>query len=159
MKRIPGILTLLSILPFAGVLFAECDLHRHEPGVEGAWIREAPPVVKVMAGYLTIHNPTEEEMVLEGAESPLFDRIEIHRTEMKGGMAGMERQQGVTIPARGRVEFAPGGLHLMLMGPKKPLAAGSTATITLHFKGGQTLPVQFTVRAGGDGSSQHGHHH
>ncbi len=159
MKRTPRILMLLSILLFAGALFAECDLHRHGPAVEAAWIREAPPVAEVMAGYLTIHNPAEEAVVLEGAESPLFDRIEIHRTGMKGGMAGMERQQGVTIPARGRVEFAPGGLHLMLMGPKKPLAAGSTATITLHFKGGQTLPAQFTVRAGGDGSSQHRHPH
>ncbi len=159
MKRIPGILTLLSVLLFAGALFADCDLHRHEPAVEGAWIREAPPVAKVMAGYLTIHNPAEEEIVLEGAESPLFDKIEIHRTGMKGGMASMERQQGVMIPARGQVKFAPGGLHLMLMGPKKPLAAGATATITLRFKGGQTLPMQFTVRAAAEGAAQHGDYH
>ncbi len=159
MKGIPGILMLLSVLLFAGALFADCDLHRHEPAVEGAWIREAPPVAKVMAGYLTIRNPAAEAVVLEGAESPLFDRIEIHRTGMKGGMASMERQQGVTIPARGQVKFVPGGLHLMLMGPKKPLVAGSTATITLRFKGGHTLPVQFTVRAAAEEPVQHGEHH
>lgn len=159
MKRSPGILVLLSVLLFAGGLFADSDLHRHEPAVEGAWIREAPPVAKVMAGYLTIHNPAEEAVVLEGAESPLFDRIEIHRTGMKGGMASMERQQGVTIPARGQVKFAPGGLHLMLMGPKKPLVAGSTATITLRFKGGHALPAQFIVRAAAEGAAQHGDHH
>ena len=158
MKRAPGMLMLLSALLFAGALSADRGLHQHELTVEGAWIREAPPVAKVMAGYLTIHNPAQEPAVLEGAESPLFDRIEIHRTGMKGGMAGMERQRSVTIPARGQLEFVPGGLHLMLMGPKKPLAAGSMATITLRFKGGQKLPAQFTVRAAGEGGSQHGHH-
>ncbi len=157
MRRAVGKLTLVLVLLYAGILYADGGLHPYGLTVEEAWIRQAPPVAKVMAGYLKIHNPTDKALVLQGAESSLFDKVEIHRTEMKDGMAGMKRQKYLEIPAHGQVEFAPGGLHLMLIGPKKAFSAGDTVSITLLFEGGQTLPVQFTVRPMG-GAGQHHHH-
>jgi len=146
------------MLLFAAAVLAEGGLHHHGPTVDGAWIRQAPPVATVTAGYLTIHNPNEKPLVLEGADSPLFARVEFHRTRMDGGMAAMERQASVTIPPHGRVEFAPGGLHLMLFGPEKLLQVGEAVTINLRFEGGRNLPVSFSVRSWSGEKTQHGHH-
>ncbi len=151
-------LLLLLLLSWAMPLLAEGTRHGQGPVVENAWIPEAPPVARVMAGYLVIRNPADDVLVLKGAESSSFHKVEIHRTEMRDGMATMKRQERVEIPPRGRLELAPGGLHLMLIGPKKRLDDGDEVTITLQFEGGRALPVQFTVRPM-EGMAHHHHHH
>ena len=158
MKKMVGKLIAIAALLFAGTLYADCGLHQHAPAIKDAWIREAPPVAKVMAGFMKIDNSTAKPMVLQGAESSLFEKVEIHRTVMEGGMARMERQAGVTVPAHGQLEFSPGGLHLMLVNPKQRLKAGDTVSITLEFEGGKSSPVVFTIRPL-DNTEQHHHHH
>jgi len=152
--------TVVVSLLLAGAAFAGGESHRRGPAIEAAWIRQAPPVARVMAGYMTLRNPSDEVLILRGAESPFFEKVEIHRTRMKGGMAGMMRQELVEIPPHGELEFAPGGLHLMLTGPKRPLGVGDAVTITLLFDGGHSLPVRFTVRPleGMERSGNHQHH-
>jgi copper(I)-binding protein len=53
----------------------------------------------------------------------------------------------VEVPAGGKAEFKPGGLHLMLIGPKKPLEMGGVVPIRLTFRSGATLDVQAMVMA------------
>jgi len=43
----------------------------------------------VLAGYLTLHNPGDRAVTVVGAESPDFERVEIHRTELRDGVARM----------------------------------------------------------------------
>ncbi len=158
MKQIFGKLALFAVSFLLVIpLYADGDLRGEGPVVKDAWIRHAPPVAKVMAGYLVIHNPMDETVVLQGAESSMFKRVEIHRTEMKGEMAAMKRQERVEIPAHGYLEFAPGGLHLMLVGPRRPLSVGEEVEVTLKFGGGKTLPVRLEVRPPG-GAEMHHHH-
>lgn len=58
---------------------------------------------------------------------------------MDGGVMRMRRKDAVDIPARGSVELAPGGTHLMLVGLKAPLKAGTTIAVSLQFdKAGRT---------------------
>jgi copper(I)-binding protein len=53
----------------------------------------------------------------------------------------------------------PGGLHIMLIGLKKPLVAGQTFPLRLRFEKAGELPVEVTVRkiAAGEGA-EHSHH-
>jgi copper(I)-binding protein len=53
---------------------------------------------------------------------------------MEGGMMRMKAlPQGVEIPAGGVVKLAPGGLHLMLFGPKAAVKPGDRIPVTLTF--------------------------
>ena len=96
------------------------------------WSPEAPPVARVMAGYFTVDNKGPKEILIEEVRSPQFGSIEIHRTVHKDGMASMEWQPHVHVPAGKRVKLEPGGKHLMMFKPKQPLRQGDT--ITLHVK-------------------------
>ncbi len=136
----------VGLLLFAGVGYAGCGQHDSKPFVKNAWIREAPPVAKVMAGFMSISNPADKAAVLLGAESPLFEKVELHRSTMENGVAGMEQQEKMEIPARGEVDFSPGGFHLMLINPKQLLKVGDTVAVTMKFAGGKSVPVVFTIR-------------
>ena len=80
------------------------------------------------------------------AHSSGFETVMIHRTIVKDGMAGMAHASQIEIAPNARLTFAPGGYHLMLMNPKRPLRAGDSIVISLEFRGGLVLPVEFAVR-------------
>ncbi len=103
--------------------------------VHDAWVRAAPPGATVLAAYLTIDNHSADAQVLSGASSPQFARVEIHRTEFKNGVASMNAQPRVAIPAHATLSFAPDGYHLMLIGPRNPLRAGDHVELRIRFDG------------------------
>ena len=128
--------------------------------VENAWIREAPPGARAMAGYMTVKNNGTNDKVLVGASSDAFGEVMLHRTIVEDGMAKMVHQMAITIPAKGAVTFEPNGYHVMLMGPKKPLKAGDKVEITLKFKDGESVKVVHEVRAAeATHSMEHGMDH
>ncbi|MCR4301468.1 MAG: copper chaperone PCu(A)C, partial [Sulfuricaulis sp.] len=58
--------------------------------VRDAWIRESPPGVAMMAGYMALRNNTSQPQVLVATSSSGFEAVMIHRTIVKDGMTGME---------------------------------------------------------------------
>jgi copper(I)-binding protein len=46
----------------------------------------------------------------------------------------MKSRENIEIPANGEVEFKPGGLHIMLVELKQPLAVGDEVQLTLRFE-------------------------
>ena len=108
-------------------------------------IPETPPVAKAMAAYMTIANTTMQPRLLLAASSPDFKQIEIHQTTMHNGMAHMAAQTSLPIPANGTVVLEPGGLHLMLMQPVRPLKDGDSVALQLRFDDGTTLAVSAPV--------------
>ncbi len=114
--------------------------------VRDAWIRESPPGVATMAGYLTLQNNTSRTQVLVAASSSGFGTVMIHRTILKDGMAGMVHASSIELAPNASLIFAPGGYHLMLMNPSRTLRAGDRVDIDLKFRRGPVLPVTFEVR-------------
>ena len=114
--------------------------------VRDAWVREAPPGVAMMAGYMALRNNTARSQILVAATSPGFETVMIHRTIVKDGMAGMEHARHIELRPNASLLFAPGGYHLMLLKPKRTLRAGDPVVINLEFRGGLVLPVAFEVR-------------
>ncbi len=108
--------------------------------VSEARSRATAPGQEVGVVYLTLKNPGSEEDALEGADSPLAGHIMLHDTTMEmGGMSHMHHEYHLVIPAHGEVSLSPGGHHLMLEDLQKPLVAGQTLPLDLHFK---HAPVQ-----------------
>lgn len=99
------------------------------------WIRPAPPVAQVRAGYVVIENPGDAEVVLTEAASPDFGAIEIHTMYDDQGTMRMRRVTELRVPAKGQVELKPGGLHLMMFRPKRVLAEGDAVEVMLSGKG------------------------
>lgn len=97
----------------------------------GGWIRSAPPVAKVRAGYVVIENASDAEIVLNQVESADFGAVEVHTMYDDAGTMRMRRVPELRIPAKGKVELKPGGLHLMMFRPTRPLADGEVVAVTL----------------------------
>lgn len=125
--------------------------------VRQPWARELPPVSRTGAAYLSIHNTGREPDRLVSSASPVAARVEIHTHEHAGGMMRMRQVDGVDLPAGQRVDFAPGGLHLMLFDLQQPLLAGEEFAITLEFQRAGTLTVQVSVLKDAPPASHTGH--
>jgi copper(I)-binding protein len=115
--------------------------------VTDAWVRAMPAGVSATAGYLTIENRGREMRTLTAVTSAQFARVELHETRLEDGVARMRPVDRVALPPGGRVELAPGGLHLMLLDPVRALAAGERATLQLQLDDGWLLEVEAEVRA------------
>ena len=129
-----------------------------ELSIKDAWIREAPPTARVLAGYLTLVNTGDSTITVTAISSPDFEGAEIHRTVIEDGVARMLPVNRLEIPASGQLTLEPGGLHLMLFDPRRPLAEGDSVTLTIHRSNGSnpttTAPV---VRKTGEDHSRHHH--
>ncbi len=125
--------------------------------IHDAYVPEGPPVAPVLAGYLVIENPGTKPVRITGASSDGFAAVEIHEMRMKDGMMEMKRLPVLTIPAGGRVELAPGVLHLMLIKPHKAYRAGDKIRVTLKLDDGSTQVVTLPVKAA-DSGHDHPHH-
>lgn len=119
---------LLFALLSAAVVAAESSTLQ----ITDAWIRAAPPTAKVMAGYLTLVNDGDTEFVIDKVASDDFGAIEIHEMSMQDGVMRMRRLPTLRVPAHGRVELKPGGLHLMMFRPQRALPAGSEIELRLR---------------------------
>ena len=118
----------------------------HDMRARGAWIREAPPMSQALAGYMSLQNRGSRGYRLVGVSSTDFGRVMLHETEIRGGVVRMIHRAGVSIAAGEEAVFAPGGLHLMLMQPRRVLRAGDRVSVDLVFAGGRRLSVDFEVR-------------
>ena len=146
------ILTTLLLLIGPSLAMADTTLTIGEP-----WIREAPPTVRVMAGYMAMVNTGNTTVTVTSISSPDFERAEIHRTVVEAGVARMLPVKQLDIPANSQLKLEPGGLHLMLFNPQRPLPEGATVTLIIHRSNGSkvtaTAPV---IRKTGE---DHSHHH
>lgn len=116
------------------------------PVVDRPWVRAAPPGAASLAGYLVLRNPCDAPVEVVGVESKDFGIPMIHRTVDEGGVSRM-RPAGRMVLAPGEVlRFEPGGLHLMLMRPLRPLAEGDVAGVRLVLADGRRLYAEYPVR-------------
>jgi len=122
--------------------------------VENAWARpttagairggSATPEMQGMSGisesemtsavYFVIVNEGSQADTLIGASTDVAKVVEMHETQIKDDVAEMVPVSHVDIPARGRIEFKPGGYHVMLIGLTQDLKVGETLKLTLQFE-------------------------
>jgi copper(I)-binding protein len=127
MIRRPLLILLLSMLGATGALAQPAPV-----AVDGAWARSTLQGQVASAAYMGL--VATEPLTLVGASSPAARVAEVHQMELDGDIMRMRAVDTLALPAGKRVEFKPGGHHLMLMGLKAPLQAGSTVPVRLEFR-------------------------
>ena len=122
--------------------------------VTDATVRLLPPGVPNTAAYFSIQNSSDTTQILIGASAAFATKAEIHNHIMVNDMMRMEQQSEVVIKSGQTVQFAPGGLHIMLFGLKQPLSEGESVAISLQTKDGESIIISAKVA----GPSVHKHH-
>ncbi len=128
------------------------------PAVLDAWARPTVQGQNNGGGYLRIDNGKGAADRLLGASAEVATSVELHSMTMEGDVMRMRKLDAIDVPAGGTVELKPGGLHLMLMGLKAPLAAGASFPITLKFEKAGEVKAQAKV-APCAADKGHDHHH
>jgi len=129
--------------------------------VENPYVREVPPGMKNSAAFMTLVNTGSEEAVLVKARSRASNVVELHTHTMEGGKMVMRPVPRITVPSKGSTELKPGGLHIMLIGLKEPIAEGDEVHLDLYFSDGSQVGVDAPVKKvmGGMMMGPHGNHH
>jgi periplasmic copper chaperone A len=116
--------------------------------VTGAWARSTPPGAGMGAIYLTIDNGSVKSDRLLKLRTPVAGQAEVHRTEVLDGIVRMREVAVLHVAAGERIEFKPGGHHVMLMGLKKPLVDGQVFDLELAFEVSGPRKVRVVVKSG-----------
>lgn len=94
----------------------------------------------------TIMNHGDGDTALIGADSPAFQRIELHTHDKNAdGMMRMRQVEAYDLPQHGSVKLAPHGDHLMLFGFSGQ--AGDMVKVTLRFADGQSKTIEVKTQA------------
>ena len=168
MKALGLALTPLAFTAFAataheGMLHEGCapgqTFTAGDIAVTGAFTRATLPNAQVGAGYMTIDNAGAAADRLVGAATEATPTAELHNMTTEGGMMKMAAVEGgIEIPAGGSVTLAPGGLHVMFIGPRAPFKEGECVAMTLTFETAGPLEVQLVVGpVGADAPPEHNH--
>ena len=119
-----------------------------------AWVAEPPPGALSTAAFGVLTNDGPEIAELVAASSPACERVEMHRTTHREGIAGMERLERITLAPGETLRFEPGGAHWMLIRPR-PLAPGDEVELTLELADGSQVRLRLPVERRGAAP----HHH
>ncbi|MDO4262674.1 MAG: copper chaperone PCu(A)C [Deinococcus sp.] len=118
--------------------------------VASATVTAVPPSLGDTAAYLTLRNPTDEDIVLVGASTPAAGHAMLMQTMTSAdsgtSMSGMVEVPSLTVPAGGELKMASGGDHVMLMGLTQPLEEGREVALTLQAQDGRTLDLRAAVQ-------------
>lgn len=149
-----GLPTVVHAAPAAGVEMAvDSGVMVHE-----AWARASAGAATTGAVYVMLMGGDQAD-TLVGVSTPRADAAEVHESIDDNGIMKMRSVAGVPIPAHGMVTFSPNGYHIMLMGLKRPLAAGQSFPLTLRFAHAAPMTVDVTVRGMGHGAPTGDHDH
>lgn len=142
----------LRLLPHALFLLGLLALAQNSLTAQDAWIRLLP--TPTLAAYLTLSNPTDKPIRVLGVSTPVALKAEFHETMTMSstghgghGETTMVPLREVIVPARGKLEFKPGGKHIMLLGVKRTLKEGEKVPLVFRLEGGKSLTVQAVVKA------------
>ena len=132
----------------AALLLVSCAPKKSEPpqiSISEAWSRATVAGQSSAAAYLTIANNGNGDERLLQVSTPI-GQPSLHSTTLDKGVMRMRPLASIDIPAHSTVDLKPGGTHIMIMGVKRPLAAGSSFPMTLKFDRSGDRAVTVAVR-------------
>ena len=145
-------LSILTTLLFTSLL-APVVAHQHQQiadaiQISDPWVRSAPSNAPALGAFMQIHNHLEHDVKLIAAQTPGYQRVELHRTKKQDGMMKMIKQDFMPIAANGALTLKPGSWHVMLIGPEAVPELGQQVPITLYFDNDTKQVVNAVVRKG-----------
>lgn len=114
--------------------------------LKNAWIREAPPTAKNLAGYAEVRNIGDDVLTIASIASPMFEKVEMHVTTFDKGMMRMEQVESLKLFSGESIYFEPGGKHFMLIKPRQAIKAGLKVPLNVTLKSGKVVTFELDVR-------------
>jgi copper(I)-binding protein len=113
--------------------------------VEQFWARASLSGVRngIVYGRLADKGSTTVELM--SASTPVADRVEFHEHSMDAGVMTMRPLDGIKVAPGQVVTLQPGGMHMMLINLRQPLAAGQSFPLTLKLADGSSMTVTVSV--------------
>lgn len=112
------------------------------------------------AYFGALNNKGSKPDKLVKATTPVAANVEIHDMNVDAtGVMRMREIDGIVVPPKQTVTMSPGtGMHLMLVGLRRPLKEGESFPMTLQFERGGKVDVDMVVERPGEGKAG-GHLH
>lgn len=144
----------------ASAAFAH-DYNSGDLVIDHPWARPSFGASPNGVAYMSVTNTGSATERLVGISGDVAERIELHKTTMEGDVMRMRPVTGgVEIPPGETVRFAPGAMHVMLMGLKMPLKEGEAFPLSLSFERAGGVEVSVHVEnQGGKKPPQREHKH
>ena len=141
-------------------LFSVAQVWAAEVAVSDAWSRASAPGQDSAAVYLRITSQQSARLV--AVTSPAANSAEIHSMTHDNSVMKMRELDALPLPAGQEVELGSGGIHLMLIGLKRPLKAGGKVPLTfiVQFADGhkEKIKIKVEVKSLVVGHDTHEHH-
>jgi periplasmic copper chaperone A len=130
---------LLALLLFVGFTSAP------KLKVSNAWLR---PAAKGMnsALYFTVENNSEQPDTLYKVTSSAAEIVQLHKSYTENGMMAMKRVKYVVIKPHSKVEFKPGGYHVMFIKATQALKDSDWVNVSLYFKSAGKAKIKVEVK-------------
>lgn len=105
----------------------------------------APASPDTAAVYFTVQNTGDSDDALLAAATDIADEVQLHQSVMEGGAMKMQPVPRIAVPAHGEARLARGGLHVMLLGLRRPLREGDQFELRLTFERAGSVTVTVPV--------------
>lgn len=133
----------MKTIAFIAFCAALPTLAAADVSVTDPWARASILASRPGGAYLTLESDIADR--LTALETPTAGHVMLHDTVMDAnGVSRMNHIEALDLVPGTPVTFAPGGMHLMLMGLTGKLEEGRTFPLTLSFQhaGDVTVEVQ-----------------
>lgn len=133
-------------------LVSGCDVAMKVAVKSGGSVGFGDPVIRVpraarpTAGYFRLDYNFDTKDRIISVTSPAFSRVEMHDSVKEGGMTKMVKLESLDVPANSSISYAPGGKHLMLFEPIKPLKDGDKVKVVFVFAEREPVDASFLLR-------------
>lgn len=113
--------------------------------VNNCWLRLLPGSAP-SAGYFLLQNNRPDNIVVVGAATDAFNDVMVHQTRQENGLSRMVMVSEVVVEAGQKLEFKPGGYHLMLEKPNREVQVGDTVGVSIALKSGEKVAAKCEVK-------------
>jgi periplasmic copper chaperone A len=116
--------------------------------IQDAWSRPTAPAASTGVIYLVLKNLGADEDRLLEITTNVADSAQFHVTSSAAGIMSMRPVESLKIAPGATLRAEPGGLHIMLLGLKRPLTPGERFNARLIFARAGKRDISVVVRAG-----------
>lgn len=149
----------LKWMIYLSAFLLSSNIYAADIEVMQAWTHASAPGIDSAAVDLQLRS--KQAISLIGAKTAVANSTELHVMQEERGVMTMREIKSIPLPAGTLVNFSASGTHLMLIGLKKPLKAGTNVPLTLIFRISEkeVIEMEAEVTVKPLTSSAHHHHH
>ena len=146
---------ILATAALAGLAMGPARAQAPTVEVSQAWARATASSARAGGVFLTLKAGGPDRVV--SASSPVAEKVELHETVRDGNVMRMREVAELKLAPGEAVVLKPGGLHIMLIGVKRPLNRGDSFPVTITFERAPAVTATVSVQAAGAGGPGHQH--